>query len=65
MQPKDRGKKQESALVKYSKHIGISAVAVGALIAIIAVFILWWLYGYTYVIVPGGEMAFEALNSTL
>ncbi len=31
-----------------------------AIIAAILVFILWWLYGYHYVIVPSGELSFRA-----
>jgi uncharacterized membrane protein YqiK len=61
----DKKEKKESVLVKYAKHIGISAVVIGALIAIVAAIVLWWLYGYSYVIVPSGETAFEALNATL
>jgi hypothetical protein len=65
MYSKGKKEKKESALVKYARHIGISAVVVGALVGIIIVVILWWMYGYNYVIVPMGETAFEALNSTV
>lgn len=65
MYKKERKDKKESMLVTYAKHIGISAVVIGALIAIIIVIVLWWLYGYNYAIVSTGETAFEALNSTL
>lgn len=31
-----------------------------AIVTAILVFILWWLYGYHYVIVPSGELIFRA-----
>ena len=65
MYPEGKKEKKESALIKYAKHIGISAVVVGAVIAITIVIILWWFYGYKYIIISGGETALEALNSTL
>ncbi len=31
-----------------------------AIVAAILLFILWWLYGYHFVVVPSGELSFRA-----
>jgi ammonia channel protein AmtB len=58
-------KKEGEPIRKYARHIGISAILMGAAVLIVIILILWWFYGYYFIISEPTETAIRAVNATI
>ena len=45
--------------------IGASVIAMIALVAIVAIVILWYTFGYEYVVAPASKATIEALTTSI
>ncbi len=56
-------KKEGEPIRKYARHIGISAILLGAAVLILIILILWWFYGYYFVLYEPTEAALRATTT--
>jgi len=61
----DEVEKEGIKIREYLRHLSIGAVVLAALIAIIIIVILWYSFGYNWILIEPTEPAFEAITSTV